>query len=132
MASACCLVVELRSETDPNVSAPALHAAMCKIYPQLAESKISHSWLGFVAYTFDTLPHVGKQDGLHYAMGYCGSGVSLASYCGHMIGRRVAGLGEANTAFEALKFPTRPLYRGNPWFLEPAVLYYKLRDRMNW
>ena len=120
------------SETDAKVSAPALHAAMCKIYPQLSETKISHSWLGFVAYTFDTLPHVGEQDGLHYAMGYCGSGVSLASYCGHKIGRRVAGLGDAETAFEALKFPTRPLYRGNPWFLEPAVLYYKLRDRMNW
>lgn len=119
------------SETDPKVSAPALHAAMGKIYPQLAETMISHSWLGFVAYTFDTLPHVGEQDGLHYAMGYCGSGVSLASYCGHKVGRRVAGLEGSETAFEQLNFPTRPLYRGNPWFLEPAVLYYKLRDRLN-
>ncbi len=119
------------SETDPRVSAPALHEAMCKIFPQLGEARISHSWLGFVAYTFDTLPHVGRQDGVHYAMGYCGSGVSLASYCGHLLGRTLAGEPEAVTAFGQIRFPTRPLYRGNPWFLEPAVFYYKLRDRLN-
>ncbi|NKB98773.1 MAG: FAD-dependent oxidoreductase [Pseudomonadales bacterium] len=119
------------SETDPNVSAPALHEAMCKIFPQLRATQISHSWLGFVGYTFDTLPHVGQQDGLHYAMGYCGSGISLSSYCGAMMGREMAGHTDARTAFADVKFKTRPLYRGNPWFLEPSVLYYKLRDRLN-
>ena len=119
------------SETDAKVSAPALHDAMCKIFPQLEKKKISHSWLGFVAYTFDTLPHVGVQDGVHYAMGYCGSGVSLASFCGNLLGRTLAGEPEAVTAFGQLSFPTRPLYSGNPWFLEPAVFYYKLRDRLN-
>ena len=118
-------------ETDPRVSAPALHRAMGRIFPQLRETRISHSWLGFVAYTFDTLPHVGLKDGIHYAMGYCGSGVSLASYCGHLLGRTLAGEPEAVTAFGQLSFPTRPLYGGNPWFLEPAVFYYKLRDRLN-
>lgn len=117
-------------ETDPRASAPALHGAMCKIFPQLSSTRITHSWLGFVGYTFDTLPHVGTQDGLHYAMGYCGSGVSLASYCGNILGRRIAGE-RVPTAFADTPFPTRPLYRGNPWFLEPSVLYYKLRDRLN-
>lgn len=119
-------------ETDPTVSGPALHKAMCRIYPQLSETRISHSWLGFVAYTFDTLPHVGAQDGMHFAMGYCGSGVSLASYCGNKMGRKISGLEDSSTAFEQLKFDSRPLYTGDPWFLEPSVLYYKLRDRLNW
>src|SRR5437764_3278755 len=43
-------------ETDPKVSAPRLHAHMTSIFPDLAASRISHSWMGFVAYTFDTLP----------------------------------------------------------------------------
>ncbi|MDG2278788.1 MAG: FAD-binding oxidoreductase [Pseudomonadales bacterium] len=119
------------SETDPNVSAPALHQAMCKIFPQLSTTRISHSWLGFVGYTFDTLPHVGQHDGVHYAMGYCGSGISLSSYCGAMMGREIAGQTDAHTAFADVKFKTRPLYKGNPWFLEPSVLYYKLRDHLN-
>jgi glycine/D-amino acid oxidase-like deaminating enzyme len=118
-------------ETNPKLSAPRLHGAMCKVFPQLAQTRISHSWLGFVGYTFDTLPHVGQHNGLHYAMGYCGSGVSLSSYCGAKMGRRIAGLDDADTAFSRVAFKTRPMYTGNPWFLEPAVLYYKLRDRLN-
>ena len=119
------------SETDPRVSAPRLHRAMCKIFPQLHAARITHSWLGFVGYTFDTLPHVGERDGVHYAMGYCGSGISLASYCGALMGRRIAGDRSAQTVFAELEFKTRPLYAGKPWFLEPAVAYYKARDRLN-
>jgi glycine/D-amino acid oxidase-like deaminating enzyme len=118
-------------ETDPRVSGPALHVAMCKIFPQLKAVRITHSWLGFVAYTFDTLPHVGEHDGLHYAMGYCGSGISLASYCGSAVGSRICGHDDHRTAFDDLKFATRPLYTGDPWFLAPSILYYKLRDRLN-
>ena len=47
---------------------------------RLAKARVSHSWMGFVGYTFDTLAHTGSHDGMHYAMGYCGSGVSIASY----------------------------------------------------
>src|SRR5690606_280922 len=45
-------------ETDPRVSAPRLHGWMSAIFPQLCETRITHSWVGFVAYTFDTLPHL--------------------------------------------------------------------------
>src|SRR3546814_5465933 len=44
-------------ESDPRVSAPRLHAAMAGIFPELARTRISHSWAGKVAYTFDTLAH---------------------------------------------------------------------------
>ena len=104
---------------------------MCKIYPQLKETKISHSWLGFVAYTFDTLPHVGEQDGLHYAMGYCGSGVQMASYLGMRTGQKVLGLDEGRTGFDGIRFQTRPLYHGRPWFLAGSIAYYRWRDSRN-
>ena len=117
-------------ETDPTVSAPRLHAVMRRVFPELAETRVSHSWVGFVAYTFDSMPHIGEQDGVHYAMGYCGSGLSLASYCGMRVGQKVLGGKEGNTALDDLPFKTRPLYRGDPWFLGPAILYYKIRDRL--
>ena len=116
-------------ESDPTVSAPRLHAVMRRVFPELAETRISHSWVGFVAYTFDSLPHIGTHEGVHFAMGYCGSGLSLASYCGMRIGQKVLGRREGDSALDGLPFPTRPLYRGNPWFLGPAVFYYKMRDR---
>jgi glycine/D-amino acid oxidase-like deaminating enzyme len=119
-------------ETDPRATAPRLHAEMAAIFPELAQTRITHSWHGFVAYTFDTMPHLGKgQDGVHYAMGYCGSGVSLATYFGTRIGQQVLGLDEGRTALDGLDFPTRPFYTGTPWFLAPTLIWYRLRDRMN-
>ncbi len=115
-------------ETDPRVSAPRLHAAMRRIFPELGQARISHSWLGTVAYTFDELAHCGVHDGVHYAMGYCGSGVSMASYLGMKTGLRVLGRAEGRTAFEGLPFPSRPLYAGRPWFLPAAVAWYRWRD----
>lgn len=119
------------AETDPRVSGPLLHAEMARLFPQIAHARISHSWMGLVAYTFDTLAHSGTHDGMHYAMGYCGSGVSMASYLGMRTGQKVLGLKEGVTGFDATRFPTRPFYSGNPWFLGAAVRYYRWRDRFS-
>jgi len=116
-------------ETDPRASAPLLHAELARIFPELAETRVSHSWMGFVAYSFDAMPHLGRHDGAYYAMGYCGSGVSLASYFGMRIGQQVLGLAEGRTALDGLKFQTRPFYSGDPWFLAPSIRYYRWRDR---
>ena len=118
------------NEGDPRVSAPILHQRMCEIFPQLRDKKISHSWMGFVAFTFDTMPHIGKQDGIYFSMGYCGSGVSLASYFGHKIGLQVIGDKEGDTSLTNVKFQTRPYYNGTPWFLAPSIAYYQMRDRL--
>jgi glycine/D-amino acid oxidase-like deaminating enzyme len=116
-------------EADPIVSGPKLHGVMAGIFPELAQVKISHSWMGFVAFTFDHLPHIGVMDGIHYAMGYCGSGVPLGTFFGHKIAHKVMGSAEGRTAFDDLPFQTRPLYDGTPWFLAGAVLYYRFLDR---
>ena len=117
------------SETDPMVSAPKLHASMVQIFPELAQTRISHSWSGFVAYSFDTMAHLGRHNGIYYAMGYCGSGVSMSSYFGMRIGQQLLGLKEGRTGFDNLKFQTRPLYTGNPWFLSASVMFFRMLDR---
>ena len=118
-------------ESDPVKSLPALREEMLGIFPQLEDLAISHTWMGFVAYTFDHLPHLGRQDGIYYAMGYCGSGICLASYFGNLIGRRLVGARDADSAFERPVFQTRPLYYGKPWFLASAVRYYQVLDRLS-
>lgn len=117
-------------ETDPRTSAGRLHAEMVRIFPQLGAVRVSHSWMGFVGYTFDELAHIGRADRIHYAMGYCGSGVGMASYLGMKTGQRILGRPEAETGLDRIGFPTRPLYRGKPWFLPAMVEYYRLRDRL--
>ena len=81
-----------------------------------------------VAYTFDELAHTGTHDGMHYAMGYCGSGVGMASFLGMRIGHKILGLKSGATGLDGLNFPTMPLYTGNPWFLAPSVMYYRWMD----
>ncbi|MGI9311788.1 MAG: NAD(P)/FAD-dependent oxidoreductase [bacterium] len=117
-------------ETDPRRSAPRLRRQMLRLFPELEAARISHSWMGFVGFTFDQLPHSGARDGLHYSLGYCGSGISLSSYLGMKTGLKVLGDPGGATALDPLRFPARPYYRRTPWFLAPALLYYRWRDEM--
>lgn len=87
--------------------------------------------MGYVAFTFDKLMHIGVDNGLYYSMGYCGSGVGMAGYLGMRIGQQAQGLEEGQTAFNKIKFQTRPLYTGVPWFLAPSVMYYRFIDSLN-
>jgi hypothetical protein len=75
--------------------------------------------------------HVGEEDGLYYAMGYCGSGVGMAGYLGMKLGQQVLGLEGGQTIFNEIKFQTRPLYAGKPWFLAPSLMYYRFIDSLN-
>ncbi|MDJ0628090.1 MAG: FAD-binding oxidoreductase [Rhodobacter sp.] len=115
-------------EADPAVSAPRLYAAMCRIFPEIADYGITHAWNGTVAYSFDEMAHTGVHDGIHYALGYCGSGVSMGSYLGMRAGQKVLGLAMGRTAFDDLPHPTRPLYTGKPWFLPATVAWYRWKD----
>jgi glycine/D-amino acid oxidase-like deaminating enzyme len=118
------------AEQDPLACVPRLQQMLCRILPQLKSVRVSHAWLGWVAYTFDTLPHLGRHDGIYYCMGYCGQGVPLAPYFGRRIGQQMLGLAEGRTALDDLPFPSRPYYYGKPWFLAPSVLTYRMIDAM--
>ena len=118
------------NETNPQVSGPRLYKDMCRIFPELRDYKITHSWCGTVAYTFDEMPHTGTHEGMHYALGYCCSGVGMASYLGMRLGQKVLGQKEGQTAFDDLPFPTRPLYYGKPWFLPAVVNWYRWKDQL--
>jgi glycine/D-amino acid oxidase-like deaminating enzyme len=116
-------------ETDLKRSAPTLQQEMARLFPALAGVGISHSWMGFVGFTFDGLHHCGEQDGINFAAGYCGSGIASASYTGMRLAQSIANPGSASSSFSVPKFEKRPFYSGNPWFLAPTILGYKLADR---
>jgi glycine/D-amino acid oxidase-like deaminating enzyme len=120
------------SEKNPLTCVTRLQSMMARIFPQLKSAGISHAWAGWVAYTFDTLPHLGKHNGIHYCMGYCGQGVPLSIYYGRRIGQQMLGLADGRTALDGVKFASRPYYFGTPWFLAPSVLAYRLMDAAGW
>ncbi len=116
----------------PEISAPILYRFMTERFPQLKGTRITHAWTGNVAFTWDALPHTGKLDGMHYALGCNGSGVAMMTYLGHQTARRIIGGANATCGFELAEFPDFPLYRGNPNWALPAVgAYYRFRDQLS-
>ena len=115
----------------PQESAPILHRFMTDRFPQLRGAKITHAWTGNVAFTLDALPHMGRQDGMHYLLGCNGSGVAMMTYLGWQTARKIAGVANQASAFDTEDFPTHPLYSGNPWFLPAIGGWYRLRDNLD-
>jgi glycine/D-amino acid oxidase-like deaminating enzyme len=119
------------SAERPLANAKKLRASMLDVFPELRDTRITHSWSGLVGYAFDHIPHLGQQDGLWYALGYCGSGVARASFFGTRLGYKMLGDEEAGrTAFDDLPLRTRPLYTGNPWFMSPIIQWHRFLDRL--
>jgi len=116
------------TEISPQESAKRLGSYLHRLFPALAKFGRSHSRFGMIAYTFDRVPHVGKVDGFHYAGGYCGSGVVMATWLGNKVAHRVLGSAEGATAFAEIAHPTHPLYRGRPWFLPLVQAWYQAAD----
>ena len=91
-----------------------LYKDLVAIFPELANTPITHAWSGYVAYTRDVLPHIGHDGRLHYAMGYCGSGIARASHAGRKVALQMLGDPEGHCAWNELEFrpmPFRPLAR---------------------
>jgi glycine/D-amino acid oxidase-like deaminating enzyme len=110
-------------------SAEILRRGMIEVYPQLRDTKVDYVWGGTLDFAFDIMPHAGQMDGMHYALGYAGHGVAMATYQGQLMARRISGENPDNP-FEGIPFPGAPLglYNGKPWFLPFAGAYYKFLD----
>lgn len=109
-------------------NAAHMYRDMVQVYPQLKDVAIDYAWSGKVGFTLDRSPHIGRHDNQHYALGYCGHGVALATYLGEKLAEMVQGR-QADTAFADLAFKAIPLYRGNPWFRPFLYFYFSIIDR---
>jgi len=96
------------SEAGSDAGTDVLYQQMLRTFPQLEGVELSHAWVGFVAYTTDISPHIGVKDNIHYAMGYCGSGITLSSYFGMRVGQKVLGAAQGQTALDNLRFKPWP------------------------
>jgi glycine/D-amino acid oxidase-like deaminating enzyme len=119
------------TQVPPSVSAPILHRFMTERFPQLKGVKLTHAWTGNVAFTFDAVAHMGRQDGMHYLLGCNGSGVAMMTYLGTQTARKIAGVSNYACSFDAEEFPDHPLYNGNPWFLPLIGSWYRMRDQLD-
>lgn len=111
-------------------SGEILQKHMVRYFPQLAGVKVEYTWHGQVCMTMDFDPHLGKMDGLHYCMGYCGHGVAMSTHLGDVMAGLIAGKPGDSPFLQLKPLPKIPLYTGNPWFLPAADVYYRTYDRL--
>ncbi len=109
-----------------TIAAKRLHETMAGVWPELADVKLSHVWWGNTGYSFTHMPHVGEDRGLHYAMGFSGSGTVLAPYLGAKAALQAVGDARGQTAYSAtnlIRHVLHPFQR--PHFLYAADLWYR-------
>jgi len=81
------------------------------VFPELADVPVTHGWDGTIGYTYDEVSHLDRTAaGIYYALGYCGSGVSRATYFENKIALQLLGQSEGRTAFDDLSFPSFPVH----------------------
>ena len=114
--------------TTVDRTAGLLYRRMLQTHPQVAGARVEFSWGGKIGMTFDRMPHVGRVDGVTYAMGCCGSGVVLLHWLGTKVAEWMGG-GE-EPALANLRFPLVPApYEGRPWFLPVVGEVFRAQDR---
>ncbi|NOX40518.1 MAG: FAD-binding oxidoreductase [Alphaproteobacteria bacterium] len=109
-----------------DVAAKRQHATMCEVWPELSQTRLSHVWKGFTGYTFNHMPHVGCENGLHYALGFSGSGTVMATYLGRKVALQATGAEGGETAYSQTRLATSWLHPfTRPHFLKAADLWYR-------
>lgn len=106
-----------------------LAADLLRVFPDLGAAGVTHGWTGQIGYTHDEHPHLGRTpQGVHYAMGYCGTGVTRSTYFGHKIALQVIGDPQGHTAFDDIVFPSHPFHFAADRAVPVVESWYRIRD----
>ena len=118
---------DLSTDLDLDDSAKRLSKELYTVFPDLKDIPITHTWTGKLGITFDLMPHIGKTNGIYYAFGYGGHGLSIATYLGTAIGLILAGKKD-RSPFMEISHQTAFFYRNRPWFIPFAARYFRFLD----
>jgi len=118
------------SGLDPFDTAEATRRRMVRVFPQLADARITHAWGGYVDITMNRAPDFGRiGPDVFYLQGFSGHGIALTGLAGKLVAEAVAGQSERFDVFAKIphrEFPGGALLRRPALVL--AMLYYRMRD----
>ena len=118
------------SGLDPPGTERATRARLLRVFPQLADARITHSWGGFVDITLNRAPDFGRlANEVWYLQGFSGHGIVLAGIAGQVLAAAIAGQSERFDVFARIRHVS--FYGGMPLrraALVLAMLWYRLKD----
>ena len=103
-------------------------AAFERRFPATRGLAMDFFWSGRFAITADLIPHTGASDRVHWMIGCCGTGITMSSYLGHKIARRILGADDADTVFR-LPLPSLPAWQRKPALLSAAIRLHRVYDK---
>ncbi len=121
---------DLSTDLDLLESAQKMQARMIEVFPQLRGVPITHTWTGKLGLTFDLMPHIGRVDGVAYAYGFAGHGVSVASYLGKEAGEILAGK-RATSLFAQIKHARYLFTPYDKLYLPIVSQWFRYLDRVS-
>ena len=115
---------------DPDRMTELVRQDMLKVFPQLANVRIEHSWGGECDITRNLAPHFGRlAPTIFYAQGYSGHGMAITGIAGLAIAEAIMGDDGRLKPFEQLRHSniiTQPFLRKLGSFL--GSKYYQWKD----
>jgi gamma-glutamylputrescine oxidase len=116
----------------PADIAAKVRGPMLRVYPQLADLRVTHAWGGTLAITTNRMPAFQRlAPDVFSAAGYSGHGVAMATLAGRLIAEALRGTAERFDLFATLPQPAFPGGAALRWpLLVLAMSWYGLRDRL--
>jgi gamma-glutamylputrescine oxidase len=122
------------STATPMNLAAGMHRRMAETFPQLAGTKISHAWGGFVDISMNRAPDFGRlpqAPNVYYLQGFSGHGLALTGLAGRLVAEAISGDAARFDTFARIKH--RPFPGGRLLRMPALVLgmaWYRLRDAL--
>lgn len=120
------------SGRHPKDLVKAVRPNMLKVFPQLKDVAITHTWGGYIGIGLNRIPQVGQlADNVYFAQAYSGHGVA----CTHMSARVIAeAIGGDKSRYDVLASVKHPVFPGGKLLRQPALAagmaFYKMRDAL--
>lgn len=115
--------------SDPLSGTKQNYDQMCRVFPQLQGVGVSHSWFGYVAMNRDMVPRIFQRGTVHYATGFCGSGVVWAPWLGYKVAQKILGIPGSQSSFDFSPPGLVPTWRGKAWFMPLVFADLARKDR---
>ena len=108
------------SGLEVDHSGHATRARMLRVFPQLADVRITHAWGGYLDITRNRAPHFGRlEPDVYFLQGFSGHGLALAGIAGQLLAGAIAGTDARFDVFG--RIPHRD-FPGGPALRRPALV----------
>jgi gamma-glutamylputrescine oxidase len=122
------------STATPMNLADSMRRRMGQTFPQLAATKVTHAWGGFVDISMNRAPDFGRlpsAPNVYYLQGFSGHGLALTGLAGRLVAEAISGDAGRFDTFARIRH--RPFPGGRLLRMPALVLgmaWYRLRDAL--